>query len=163
MDCKSSRRSFLSQTLTGISAAWISANMPAMLSAAAHARASQSAAPGKLEFFSADQAAEVVSSPRPTLRERAKPASYFLSTARSSPSQKTIKNRTPKACPRCKPESSSYFPRQLNFLPPHPSSKIKFSNRWTRKPAQMEGGPSVPAPERNPFSRRFACTPSWGF
>jgi len=33
--------------------------MPAMLSAAAHARASQSAAPGKLEFFSADQAAEV--------------------------------------------------------------------------------------------------------
>jgi Gluconate 2-dehydrogenase subunit 3 len=60
MDCKTSRRGFLSQTLTGISAAWISANMPAMLSAAAHARKSiQSPAPGKFEFFSAQQAAEV--------------------------------------------------------------------------------------------------------
>jgi gluconate 2-dehydrogenase gamma chain len=60
MDCKTSRRGFLSQTLTGISAVWISANMPAMLSAAAHARKSmQSAAPGKFEFFSAEQAVEV--------------------------------------------------------------------------------------------------------
>jgi gluconate 2-dehydrogenase gamma chain len=60
MDCKTSRRGFLSQTLTGISAAWISANMPAMLSAAAHARAAmQSPTPGKFEFFSLEQAAEV--------------------------------------------------------------------------------------------------------
>jgi gluconate 2-dehydrogenase gamma chain len=60
MDCKTTRRDFLSQTLTGISAAWISANMPAMLSAAAHARAAaQSGAPAKFEFFSAEQAVEV--------------------------------------------------------------------------------------------------------
>lgn len=60
MDCKTSRRGFLAQTLTGISAAWISANMPAMLSASVHARKSmQSAAPGKFEFFSSEQAAEV--------------------------------------------------------------------------------------------------------
>jgi hypothetical protein len=60
MDCKTSRRAFLSQTLTGISAAWISANMPAMLSAATHARqAVKSASPAKFEFFSAEQAAEI--------------------------------------------------------------------------------------------------------
>jgi Gluconate 2-dehydrogenase subunit 3 len=55
-----SRRGFLTQTLTGMSAAWISANWPAMLSAAAHAReASQSASTAKFEFFSPEQAAEV--------------------------------------------------------------------------------------------------------
>jgi hypothetical protein len=60
MDCKTSRRAFLSQTLTGISAAWISANMPAMLSAATHARqAVKSASPAKFEFFSPEQAVEI--------------------------------------------------------------------------------------------------------
>jgi gluconate 2-dehydrogenase gamma chain len=60
MDCKTSRRGFLTQSLTGISAAWISANWPAMLAAATHAhQASQSASPTKFEFFSAEQAAEV--------------------------------------------------------------------------------------------------------
>lgn len=60
MDCKTSRRVFLSQTLTGISAAWISANMPAMLSAATHARQTvKSPSPAKFEFFSPEQAAEI--------------------------------------------------------------------------------------------------------
>ena len=55
-----SRRGFLAQTLTGMSAAWISANWPAMVSAATHARAaSQSASPAKFEFFSPEQAVEV--------------------------------------------------------------------------------------------------------
>jgi gluconate 2-dehydrogenase gamma chain len=55
-----SRRGFLSQSLTGISAAWISAHWPALLSAAGHARqAAQSARPVKFEFFSPVQAAEV--------------------------------------------------------------------------------------------------------
>jgi hypothetical protein len=55
-----SRRGFLSQSLTGISAAWISAHWPAMLSAASHARrAAQSASPAKFEFFSPEQAAEI--------------------------------------------------------------------------------------------------------
>lgn len=55
-----SRRGFLSQTLTGISAAWMSTHWPAMLSAASHAReAAQSATPAKFEFFSAEQAAEI--------------------------------------------------------------------------------------------------------
>jgi gluconate 2-dehydrogenase gamma chain len=60
MDSNLSRRGFLSQSLTGISAAWISAHWPAMLSAASHARqAAQSATPAKFEFFSVEQAAEV--------------------------------------------------------------------------------------------------------
>jgi gluconate 2-dehydrogenase gamma chain len=55
-----SRRGFLSQSLTGISAAWISAHWPAMLSAASHARqAAQSRTPAKFEFFSPKQAAEL--------------------------------------------------------------------------------------------------------
>src|SRR5580693_9035169 len=55
-----SRRGFLSQGLTGISAAWISAHWPAMLSAASHARqAAKAASPAKFEFFSPEQAREI--------------------------------------------------------------------------------------------------------
>jgi gluconate 2-dehydrogenase gamma chain len=55
-----SRRGFLSQGLAGISAAWISAHWPAMLSAASHARqAAKAASPAKFEFFSPEQAREV--------------------------------------------------------------------------------------------------------
>lgn len=54
------RRAILSQGLAGMSAAWVSAHWPAMLSAAAHARhVAQSAAPAKFEFFSSEQAVEV--------------------------------------------------------------------------------------------------------
>jgi len=60
MDNHLSRRGFLSQSLTGISAAWAAAHWPAMLSASAHARqAAQSASPAKFEFFSPEQAAEI--------------------------------------------------------------------------------------------------------
>ena len=60
MDSHLSRRGFLSQGLTGISAAWISAHWPAMLSAATHAReAAQSASIAKFEFFTPEQAAEI--------------------------------------------------------------------------------------------------------
>jgi gluconate 2-dehydrogenase gamma chain len=55
-----SRRGFLTQSLAGMSAAWISSNWPAILSAAAHAREStQSASPAQFEFFSPEQAVEV--------------------------------------------------------------------------------------------------------
>jgi Gluconate 2-dehydrogenase subunit 3 len=60
MDSHLSRRGFLSQSLTGISAAWISTHWPAMLSAAIHARQSaKSSSPAKFEFFSPEQAAEI--------------------------------------------------------------------------------------------------------
>ncbi len=55
-----SRRAFLSRAGAGLSVAWVSANWPALLAAADHARhAAQSAAPPKFEFFSPDQAVEI--------------------------------------------------------------------------------------------------------
>lgn len=54
------RREILSQSLAGMSAAWVSAHWPAMLSAATHARqAAKSVAPPKFEFFSPEQAVEI--------------------------------------------------------------------------------------------------------
>jgi len=55
-----SRRNFLLRAGTGISAAWISANWPALLSASKHAHnAAVAAKPPKLEFFTPEQATEI--------------------------------------------------------------------------------------------------------
>ena len=55
-----SRRNFLLRAGTSISAAWVSANWPALLSAAKHAhQATKAAKPPKLEFFTQEQAIEV--------------------------------------------------------------------------------------------------------
>jgi hypothetical protein len=60
MDNSLSRRGFLTQGLAGMSAAWVTANWPAILSAAAHAHsAAKSAVPPKFEFFTAEEAVEV--------------------------------------------------------------------------------------------------------
>jgi len=54
------RRNFLLRTGTGLSAAWITANWPALLSAATHAHdAAKAAIPPKFEFFTPAEAAEV--------------------------------------------------------------------------------------------------------
>jgi Gluconate 2-dehydrogenase subunit 3 len=54
------RRNFLLRAGTGFSAAWISANWPALLSAATYARkAAKAAMPPKFEFFTAEEAAEI--------------------------------------------------------------------------------------------------------
>jgi gluconate 2-dehydrogenase gamma chain len=55
-----SRRTFLLRAGTGISAAWVSAHWPALLSAATHAhQAAKAAAPPKFEFFTPEQAVEI--------------------------------------------------------------------------------------------------------
>jgi len=55
-----SRRNFLQRTGTGLSAAWIAANWPALLSAATHAHnAAKAATPPKYEFFTPEEAVEV--------------------------------------------------------------------------------------------------------
>ena len=55
-----SRRSFVSQAGKGISALWLSAHWPAIVSAAAHARqVAKSPAAAKFHFFSAEEAKEV--------------------------------------------------------------------------------------------------------
>jgi gluconate 2-dehydrogenase gamma chain len=54
------RRDFLLRSCSGLTAVWLSAQWPALLSAASHARnAAQSPAGPKLEFFTADEAKEV--------------------------------------------------------------------------------------------------------
>jgi len=55
-----SRRKFLSRGITGLSAVWVSAHLPALAAAAGHARrAASSATPPKFEFFTQDEAAEI--------------------------------------------------------------------------------------------------------
>jgi gluconate 2-dehydrogenase gamma chain len=55
-----SRRNFLLQAGTGLSAAWVTAHWPALLAASTHAHlAAKSAAPPKFEFFTPEQAAEI--------------------------------------------------------------------------------------------------------
>jgi gluconate 2-dehydrogenase gamma chain len=54
------RRAFLFRAGTGLSAAWLTANLPALLSASVHARhAAQSSTPPKLEFLTPEQAMEI--------------------------------------------------------------------------------------------------------
>ena len=55
-----SRRNFILQAGTGVSALWVSTHWPAILSAATHAhQAAQSPTPAKFEFFSPEQANEI--------------------------------------------------------------------------------------------------------
>jgi gluconate 2-dehydrogenase gamma chain len=55
-----SRRHFLSRGISGLSAVWFSAHLPALAAAAGHARrAANSATPPKFEFFTPEQAAEI--------------------------------------------------------------------------------------------------------
>jgi gluconate 2-dehydrogenase gamma chain len=62
-DCPSplfDRRAFLSKSAAGLSAAWLTAQWPAMVSAAAHAHAAVAApVPAKFDFFTPEEAAEV--------------------------------------------------------------------------------------------------------
>ena len=54
------RRDFLLRSCSSLTAVWVSAHWPALLSAASHARnAAQSPAAPKLEFFTADEAKEI--------------------------------------------------------------------------------------------------------
>jgi gluconate 2-dehydrogenase gamma chain len=54
------RRDFLLRSCSSVSAVWLSAHWPALLSAATHARnAAQSSATAKLGFFTPDQAKEI--------------------------------------------------------------------------------------------------------
>ena len=62
MQTRSSRRSFLVGSATGLSSAWLASNWSGILAAQEHAqRAAATGQPGKLEFFSPEQAAELES------------------------------------------------------------------------------------------------------
>src|SRR6266446_4560188 len=54
------RRNFLLRAGTGLSAAWVSANWPGLLSAATHAhQAAKAVPPAKFEFFTSEEAVEI--------------------------------------------------------------------------------------------------------
>jgi gluconate 2-dehydrogenase gamma chain len=54
------RRNFLTRASSAVTAAWLSAHWPAIISAADHAhQAAKSASPSKFQFFSPDQAIEI--------------------------------------------------------------------------------------------------------
>jgi gluconate 2-dehydrogenase gamma chain len=53
------RRSFLAGSAAGLSSTWIAANWSGILAAQEHAQRAVASAPGKFEFFSPEQAAEV--------------------------------------------------------------------------------------------------------
>ena len=60
MPTDSSRRQFLLQSATGVSALWVSANWPSLLAAAEHAHEqAKSSSPKKFEFFTLAEAAQV--------------------------------------------------------------------------------------------------------
>lgn len=60
MTIDNNRRNFLLRSCSSLTAIWLSAHWPALLSAASHARsAAQSPDTAKLEFFTADQAQEI--------------------------------------------------------------------------------------------------------
>jgi gluconate 2-dehydrogenase gamma chain len=60
MSTRKSRRSFLMQSVTGVNAAWIAANYPAILAAQDHVqKAAQGGQLPRLGFFSEAQAAEI--------------------------------------------------------------------------------------------------------
>src|SRR5436309_3444358 len=65
------RRKFLLRAGTGFSAAWVTANWPALLTAATHAHnAAKAATPPKFEFFTPEEAAEVEAITVRLLRQR---------------------------------------------------------------------------------------------
>jgi hypothetical protein len=105
MDSPLSRRGFLTQGLTGISAAWFATHWSALLSASTHARqAAKAAMPPKFEFFTLEEAAEIDSisvriiptTDTPGAREAG--VVYFIDRALvtfSSEDQKTIREGLP--------------------------------------------------------------------
>ena len=54
-----SRRSFLADSVTGLNAAWVAANLPGILAAQQHAQQAESGKAPRLEVFTEAQAAEI--------------------------------------------------------------------------------------------------------
>lgn len=129
MDSQLSRRGFLSQGLTGISAAWSAAHWPALLSASAHARqAAKAPLPPKFEFFTAEEAAEIdavaariiPTTDTPGAREAG--VIYFIDRALitfASSDQKTIR----KGLPELQARVSELFPGTEKFSDATPAQQ----------------------------------------
>ena len=169
MDNDISRRGFLSQTLTGISAAWVSANWPAMLSAANHARqAAQSASPAKVRIFFSrgGRGSRCYLGPHHSLYRH----------PRRSRSRCRLFHRP---CPRhfCKRQSNGIYRRLVRTAGQNARNVPaveKFSAATPEQQDEILQALDEPTPaaggRRSPrgaaaqtSSRRCACTPSWDF
>jgi gluconate 2-dehydrogenase gamma chain len=115
------RRDFLLRAGTGLSAAWISANWPALLSAATHAHnAAKATTPPKFEFFTPEEAAEIEAITARIIPTDETPGAreagvvYFIDrglTTFATDSQKTYR----KGLPELQARVSEMFPGAAKF------------------------------------------------
>ncbi len=143
------RRAFLLRAGTGVSAAWISAHWPALLSAATHARrAAQSATPPKFEFFTPEQAVEmeaitsriIPSDETPGAREAG--VVYFIDRALATfatDDQKTYREGLPELQARV----SEMFPGVAKFSAAAPEQQDEILRSLEEQP---ETSPKSPTP-----------------
>lgn len=163
------RRAFLLRAGTGLSAAWVSANWPALLSAATHAhQAAQSATPPKFEFFTPEQAMEIEaiasriipSDDTPGARESG--VVYFIDRALatfSADSQKTYREDLPELQARV----SEMFPGVAKFSAATPEQQDEILRSFEEQPETSQKSPK-PARRRfrpRPGAQNFFETVRW--
>jgi gluconate 2-dehydrogenase gamma chain len=135
-----SRRHFLLQASSGISAAWLTAQWPALLAAATHAhKAAHSTTAAKFEFFSPQQAVEIDAITRriipsgdtPGAREAG--AVYFIDRALVTfavDNQQTYRNGLPDLQARVK----ELFPAVAKFSEATPEQQDKVVESFSTPP-----------------------------
>ena len=140
------RRAFLLRAGTGLSAAWLSANWPALLAAANHARqAAKSTTPPKLEFFTPEQAAEIDAITARIIPTDDTPGAheagvvYFIDRALVSfatDQQQVLRE----GLPALHALTKSAFPQYSTFSEVSPDQQDKILHRFGQ---QADGGPNV--------------------
>ncbi len=147
------RRAFLLRAGTGVSAAWVSAHWPALLSAATHAhRAAQSATPPNFEFFTPEQAREmeaitsriIPSDDTPGAREAG--VVYFIDRALvtfAADDQRSYREGLPQLQARV----SEMFPGVAKFAAATPEQQDEILHSFEEQPETSQKSPT-PAPRR---------------
>ena len=163
MTSEFSRRTFLLRAGTGLSAAWVSTNWPALLSAAKHAHhAAQAAQPPKLEFFTAEQAIEIdaisariiPTDDMPGAREAG--VVYFIDrglTTFSADDQKTYRGGLPELQSRVR----EVFPNATKFsaLTPEQQDEVLHTFDELAKPSQTAANSGQRAIRPRPGAQNF--------
>jgi gluconate 2-dehydrogenase gamma chain len=156
------RRAFLLRAGTGLSAAWLTANWPALLSASVHARhAAQSSTPPKLEFLTPGQATEIEAisariiptDDTPGAREAG--VVYFIDRALitfARDRQQVVRDGLPVLHALTK----STFPQYSTFSEASPDQQDQILLRFGQ---QADGGPNVFAGA--PAGQNFFETVRW--
>jgi gluconate 2-dehydrogenase gamma chain len=156
------RRAFLFRAGTGLSAAWISANWPALLAAGTHARhAAQSPTPPKLEFFTPEQAAEIDAITARIIPTDDSPGAheagvvYFIDRALvtfAKDQQQVFRD----GLPALHALTKNAFPRYATFSEATPGEQDQILRRFGQQP---DTGPNVFA--ATPAAQNFFETVRW--